>query len=213
MKVTRIVKKDSNNVVVQIDDNESLILSVDVFLKSGLKKNEEVSDDRFSALIKENRLFHIKKQALRYLARRLHSASELRIKLKQKRYENELIEDVVKELSDTGYLNDLNFSREFTEEKTRTKFWGKNRIKAELIKRGIRTEIITQIINEGFNEDDEYQKAMITAQKKIKTLKLKLNDEIELKRKLISFLSMRGYSYEIAGKVCDELIAEADHFA
>jgi len=213
MKVTRIVKKDSKNVVVHFDNSEILILLLDVFLKSDLKKNGEVSDDRFSLLIKENKLFHIKQRALRYLGRRLHSSSELRIKLKQKRYENESIEDVVKELSDAGYLNDLNFARVFTEEKAKTKYWSKNKIKAELIKKGISAEIITQVLDEGFDEDDEYKKAMMTAQKKIKTLKLKLNDEKELKRKLISFLSMRGYSYEIAGKVCDELIAEADHFA
>ncbi len=30
---------------------------------------------------------------------------------------------------------------------------------------------------------------------------------------IIKFLNMRGYSYEIAGKVCDELIGDDDHFA
>jgi len=212
MKVTRIVKKDSKNVIVHFDNTETVILLVDIYLKSGLKKNEDVSDDRFSLLIKENRLFHIKQQALRYLARRLHSSSELRIKLMQKRYERELIDNVIEELLQAGYLNDLDFTREFTEEKTKTKLWGKNRIKAELIKRGISAEFISQVLNEGFKEDDEYEKAMITAQKKIRVLKSKLDDDVELKRKLISFLNMRGYSYEIAGKVCDELIGEHNHF-
>jgi len=212
MKVTRIVKKDSKNVIVHFDNTETLILLVDIYLKSGLKNNEDVSDDRFYALIKESRLFHIKQQAFRYLARRLHSTSELRIKLMQKRYERELIDNVIEELLQAGYLNDLDFTREFTEEKTKTKLWGKNRIKAELIKRGISAEFISQVLNEGFKEDDEYEKAMITAQKKIRVLKSKLDDEVELKRKLISFLNMRGYSYEIAGKVCDELIGEHNHF-
>jgi len=213
MKVTRIVKKDSKNVIVHFDNTETIILLVDIYLKSGLKKNEDVSDDRFSLLIKENRLFHIKQQALRYLARRLHSTSELSIKLMQKRYERELIDNVIEELLQAGYLNDLDFTREFTEEKTKTKLWGKIRIKAELIKRGINAEIITQILNESLKKDDEYEKAMITAQKKIRVLKSKFDDDVELKRKLISFLNMRGYSYEIAGKVCDELIGEHNHFA
>ena len=130
----------------------------------------------------------------------------------QKRYERDLINNVIEELLHTGYLNDLDFAREFTEEKTKTKFWGKNKIKAELIKKGISAEIITQILNESFNEDDEYEKAKITAQKKVRALKPKLGDDIELKRKLITFLNMRGYSYEISGKVSDELIGEEDHF-
>ena len=130
----------------------------------------------------------------------------------QKRYERELIDNIVEELLRTGYLNDLNFAREFIGEKTKTKLWGKIRIKAELIKRGINAEIITQILNESFNDDDEYEKAMVTAQKKIRALKSKHDDDIELKRRLISFLNMRGYGYEISGKVSDELINDEDHF-
>ncbi len=52
MKVTRIVKKDSRNVVVHFDNSETLILLLDVFIKSGLKKHEDISDDRFSFLVK-----------------------------------------------------------------------------------------------------------------------------------------------------------------
>jgi regulatory protein len=212
MKVTRIVKKGSRDVVVHFDNNETLILLFDVFIKSGLKKNEDVSDDRFSLLIKENRLFHIKKRALRYLGRRLHSSSELRTKLSQKGYEKELIDNVVNDISKAGYLNDFNFAGEFIKEKFKTKLWGKNKIKSELIKKGISAEIIAQVLNESFNEDDEYEKALITAQKKIKSIKPKYDDSIELKRKVISFLNTRGYSYEIAAKVCDELFGEKDHF-
>jgi regulatory protein len=181
-----------------------------VFIKSGLKKNEDVSDDRFFLLIKENRLFHIKQRALRYLGRRLHSTSELRIKLKQKGYEKELVDDVISDLSKAGYLNDLDFAMEFTMQKINAKLWGKNKIKSELIKKGINAEIIAQALNESFNEDDEYEKAMITAQKKIKSIKFKQDNSTELKRKVISFLIARGYSYEIAGKVCDKLIGEED---
>jgi regulatory protein len=210
MKVIRIVKKDSRNFVIHFDNKETLILLLDVFIKSGLKKNEDVSDDRFFLLIKENRLFHIKQRALRYLGRRLHSTSELRIKLKQKGYEKELVDDVISDLSKAGYLNDLDFAMEFTMQKINAKLWGKNKIKSELIKKGINAEIIAQALNESFNEDDEYEKAMITAQKKIKSIKFKQDNSTELKRKVISFLIARGYSYEIAGKVCDKLIGEED---
>ncbi|MEJ2196096.1 MAG: regulatory protein RecX [Ignavibacteriaceae bacterium] len=212
MKVTRIVKKGLKDVIVYFDNDEFLILSLAVFLKSGLKKNENVSEDRFSMLIKENISFHIKQKALGYLGRRLHSSSELRLKLIQKRYDMELINKVIEELKRTGYLNDLNFAREFTEEKARTKFLGKNKIKSELIKKGISAEIITQVLEECFSRDEEYEKAKVSAQKKLRLLKTKLDDDTDLKRKLISFLIMRGYSYEISGKVCDELIGGVDYF-
>ena len=212
MKVSRIVKKGSKDVIVYFDNDEFLILSLAVYLKSGLKKNENVSEDRFSMLIKENISFHIKQKALGYLGRRLHSSSELRLKLIQKRYDMELINKVIEELKRTGYLNDLNFAREFTEEKAGTKFLGKNKIKSELIKKGISAEIITQVLEECFSRDEEYEKAKVSAQKKLRLLKTTVDDDTDLKRKLISFLNMRGYSYEISGKVCDELIGGVDYF-
>ena len=84
MKINRIVNKGAKDVIIHFEDDEFLILALEVFLKSGLKKNDELSDERFSFLIRENRLYHIKQRAFRYLGRRLHSASELRTKLRQK---------------------------------------------------------------------------------------------------------------------------------
>ena len=63
MKIIRIVKKDARNVVIHFDNDEVLFLAVVIFYKSGLKKNDDISDDRFSSLIRENRLFHIKQRA------------------------------------------------------------------------------------------------------------------------------------------------------
>ena len=212
MKITRIIKKGSKDVVVHFDNGETLILSLVVFLKSGLKKNEVVSEDRSSMLTKENNLFQVKQKALGYLGRRLHSSSELRLKLMQKRYEMELINNVIKELTHTGYVNDRNFARMFIEEKSETKFWGKNKIKSELIQKGISSKIISEILEECFSEDNEYEKAKVTARKKIKLFKAKLNNDMEIKEKLISFLNMRGYGFQISRKVCDELIREEDYF-
>ena len=57
MKIDRVVKKGTGNVLILFDNSETLILSLEIFLKSGLKKNDEISENRFSALIKENKKF------------------------------------------------------------------------------------------------------------------------------------------------------------
>lgn len=211
MNVTRIVKKDTRNVMIHFDNDDVLILSADVFFKSGLKINDEISDDRFSFLVKENKLFHIKQRAFGYLSRRQHSTSEIRIKLRQKGYETELITEILEELSKNNYLHDLEFAKLYTEEKKRTKLWGKNKIKSELIKKGIKSEIVKEVMSEYLNEDIEYDNALITARKKYNLLKPRVSDKKSLKHKLISFLNGRGYNYEIAGKVCDELINDNDY--
>ena len=95
MRVLKVVKKGKNDVTIQLDDDKYLILKLEVFLKSGLKKGDEISEDRFSFLIEQNKLFYIKQKAFRLLGRRQHSSSELRRKLWNKDYEQKLIDEVI----------------------------------------------------------------------------------------------------------------------
>jgi regulatory protein len=212
MKVNRIIKKDAKNVIIHFDDDEVLFLSVDIFYKSGLKKNDEISDDRFSSLIKENQLFHIRQRAFRYLGRRQHSTSELRIKLKQKGYETEYINEVLDNLKQKNYLDDTKFADMFVEEKMKLKLWGEQKLRSELIKRGIESDIITDVLRNNISEEDKLNNAMIIASKKYNALMNRgLNNET-IKNKLVTFLNSRGYNYDVIKEVCDELIIEDDNY-
>ncbi len=212
MIVSRIVKKDARNVIVHFDNDEVLFLSVDIFYKSGLRKNDEISDGRFSSLIKENRLFHIKQRAFRYLGRRQHSTSELQIKLKQKGYETELIKEVLGDLKQKNYLDDTEFAKMFVEEKIKLKLWGEQKLRSELIKKGIKTEIISDVLRNIISDEDKLNNAMIVAEKKYVALMTRgLNNET-IKNKLIAFLNSRGYNYDLIKEVCDELIKEENQF-
>lgn len=117
MQIIKVVKKGKKDVIVHFDDGKFLILALEVFLKSGLKKGDEISEDRFSFLIEQNKLFHIKQRAFRLLGRRQHSSSELRRKLWNKDYEQKLIDEVIDDLQNKGYLDDEEFIREFVAEK------------------------------------------------------------------------------------------------
>jgi regulatory protein len=212
MKIIRIVKKDARNVVIYFDNDEVLFLSVDIFYKSGLKKNDEISDDRFSSLIKENRLFHIKQRAFLYLGRRQHSTYELRIKLKQKGYETELINEVLDDLKNKNYLDDTEFAKIFVEEKIKLKLWGEQKLRSELIKRGINSEIISDVLRDIISEEDKLNNVMTIASKKYDTLRNRKLDKDVIKKKLITFLNSRGYNYAVIKEVCNELIKEENQF-
>lgn len=212
MKISKIVNKDAKNVIVHFDNDEVLFLSVDIFYKSGLKKNDEISDDRFSSLIKENQLFHIKQRAFRYLGRRQHSTSELRIKLKQKRYETELINEVLDDLKKKNFLDDTKFAEMFVEEKMKLKLWGEQKLRSELVKRGIKSEIITDVLANKISEEEKLNNAMIIASKKYDTLKNRNVDKDVIKRKLFTFLNSRGYNYDLIKEVYDELIIKDDNY-
>lgn len=212
MIVSKIVKKDEKNVAVHFDNNEVLFLALDIYYKSGLKKYDQISDDRFSSLIKENRLFHIKKRAFLYLGRRQHSTSELRIKLKQKGYEIELINEIIDDLEQKNYLDDIEFAKAFVEEKIKLKLWGEQKLRSELIKRGINSEIISDVLRDIISDEDQVNNALILATKKYDTLSSRNLDKKVIKQKLITFLNSRGYTFDVIKEVCDELIKEENQF-
>ncbi len=206
MRVTRIVKKGKGDVTIHFDDDTKLFLAVEVFLKSGLKKNDEISDDRFTFLIEENKKFHIKQRAFRLLGRRQHSIAELRLKLWNKDYNKKLIDEIIEQLVASNYLNDKEFANTFIEEKLRAKKWSERRLKGELIKKGIKPDIISEVLGQKVSTIDNFNNAHIVAKKKYESLKKREFEPREIKNKLSTFLLSRGFDYETVKEVCEKII-------
>ena len=206
MKITRVVKKDSKNVTIQLDNDDIIFINYEIFLKSGLRKNDDISENQIDSLIKENQRFAVKQRAFRYLGRRLLSENELRVKLKQKKYDENIIDEIIEFLKEKEYLNDLEFANIFSSENIRNKFWGKNKIKAELIRRGINNEIISQVLFEKFPDGNDLNNAIELAQKKYQLLSKRNLEQKKLKEKLISFLFSKGYDYEVIKEAVEQIV-------
>lgn len=206
MKIDRVSRKDEKNVSVYFDNGERLILSEDTFYNSGLRKGDEISEDRFSFFIEQNILYHIKQKALSFLARRFHSERELLIKLKSKSYEERLIKNVLNDLREKSFINDQVFANHFIDEKLKKKRWGKNKIKAALFSKGVSASIIDEGLKSFDSEIDQNEAAFGLAQKKFEKLKLRESDDRKLKQKIISFLLSRGFDYEVSSEVVNKII-------
>ena len=208
MKIERIVKKDRRNVIIDFDDDSNLIINYEVLLKNGLRKGMEVSSDRFSFLIEENEKYKIKTSAINYLAKRIHSERELKTKLQQKKYDREIINQVVDELKERELVDDYKFSLIFIEEKIRTKLWGEKKIKSELLKKGINNEILSRVMSEKFPGDNSLENAVELASKKIKSLSYKNLEKRKLAEKVYAFLASRGYDYQVSKEAVEKVLNE-----
>lgn len=205
MQIIKVVKKGKKDVIVHFDDGKFLILALEVFLKSGLKKGDEISEDRFSFLIEQNKLFHIKQRAFRLLGRRQHSSSELRRKLWNKDYEQKLIDEVIDDLQNKGYLDDEEFIREFVAEKSKLKNWSTKKIKSELLKRGIDPKLVDRVLN-GQTVESDFENVMKLAKKKYEVLLKRNLEPKELRNKLSTFLFSKGFDYDLIKEVCEKII-------
>lgn len=204
MRIIRIAKKGTNNVEVFLDDGQALILSYEIFMKNGLRKDDELSESHFLVLKRENEKHIIKQKSYNYLGRRLHSEKELRLKLFKSKFSSELIDEVLSELRESNYLDNEQFAREFIEEKSK-RSWGKNKIKSALISKGIESKIISEILEEEIDTSLEYEKAMELANKKIKSLSYKKLDYLKLKQKINAFLISKGFDFDVIREVMEKV--------
>lgn len=206
MIINRVVRKDEKNVAIYFDNDEKLILSEDTFYNSGLRKGDDVSEDRYSFFIEQNILYHIKQRALSYLSRRFHSEKELFLKLKAKSYDERMIKIVLNDLKSKSFLDDKNFTVYFIEEKLHGKKWGMNKIRAALFNKGISASIVDELSREYNNKASSFELAYQLAEKKIIQLRKRVSDGSQLYQKMVSFLISRGFDYEIVKEVCNKLI-------
>ena len=206
MVIAKIQKKNDNNVIVLLDNDQKLFLSYEVLLKNGLRKGSEISESHFDFLVKENQKYFIKQKAYTLLGKRLHSVSELRTKLRQKKYDQDLIQITIDELLDSRYLDDTKFAEMFSEEKLRLKLWGKIKLKSELMKKGVSSAIITAVLEEKFPAvEEELDNASQLVKKKYNSLKNRNMEKQKLVKRLYAFLISKGYSYDISRQAIEKL--------
>lgn len=208
MKIDRVSRKDERNVLVYFDNDQKLILSEDVFFQSGLRKGDEVSDDRFSFFIEQNIIYHIKQRALSFLSRRFHSEKELLLKLKSKLYDERLIKIVLSDLKGKGFIDDRIFAQHFVEEKLSKKRWGKNKIKAALLNKGVNRSIIDEAVSSYEDDKSEFDLAYSLAEKKIIQLQKRNIDTNKYQQKISTFLISRGFDFDTCREVCEKILKQ-----
>lgn len=206
MLVERIVSKDDEKATVIFDNGEKLILHKDVLYQSGLRKGDEVSSDRFEFLNSQETLYLIKQKAFRLLQRRIHTSRELNIKLRQKFSDDSLIKKCLTELEQKGFINDREFALAFITEKQKSKKWSRTKLKSELVKRGVNSEVISDVLNQTFNSELEIQSAEELAEKKLKQILKKESDKRKVFQKIMMFLQSRGYDYEMSSDVVRKIL-------
>lgn len=205
MKIVKSQKGSKNRVEIILDDGQIISLAYEIFLKNNLKLNQEISEAFLSKILKEDKLYQIKQHTLKYLSLRAHSKNELRIKLLQKNFETQLINIILDELEKGKFIDDESFAQHFAEEKIKASRWGKNKINAELMKRGVASQIISKVIEEKLGGESEIEAGLELARKKVKNLTNRKVEQKKIQNSIYSFLISRGYDYDACKQIISRL--------
>jgi regulatory protein len=96
----------------------------------------------------EVRLQHARDVAWRALNRREHTVADLARTLAKRRVEPAVIDTVVGELCEQGYLDDESFARRFADDRRRLDGWGAERIERRLAALGVDRDLIAAAVGE-----------------------------------------------------------------
>ncbi len=198
--ITEIVSYDNRRNRVTLDYGEVTFLLykgecrkaglklTDAESTAGDKEPEEISDESYRYIMDNILLPRAKKRIMYYLKNADKTREQIKRKLKEGYYPDEIIEDVFIFLDRYGFADDKRYAESFVRELSELK--SKREISMKLWQRGIPRETASDIVA-GISEEDEYfacERAII--RKYTKGLKR------EDRGKAYAYLARRGFSYD-----------------
>ncbi|MCO6473228.1 MAG: regulatory protein RecX [Melioribacteraceae bacterium] len=189
------IKRKGRTTEILLQDGSSFFISSELFDQSGLSIEQDLSEQEIEWLKHQNELRIVKLSALRFLSKRAHTRYELGVKLKKKKYNPAVIENILDELMRDEILDDEKFAEMFFLEKVEKKRKGVNLIRKELSAKGISKDIIDKVIKIHHEEDLTKRNIVYLAEKKIKSLSYKKLEDSELRNKVVDHLLRKGFEY------------------
>lgn len=145
--------------------------------------------------------------ALNLLTHRGRSERELRQRLRQKGYTATAIDEAIRRVADWGYLDDEQFAAAWVEQRSSGKPRSRRALAHELREKGVDREIIETAIEEA--DIDEVADARRLAADKWR--KERDQEPTKRRQRTAAFLARRGYGWDVARQVMDELASDDEH--
>ena len=199
-----IQKRNKERVNIYLDGEYALSISAELVYKENLKVKDNVDIDKIKSVADKEAYIKCKNSAIRIIEKALKTEKEVIEKLKLKGYEDKHIEASIQFLKQYNFLNDDYYAEAFVRDKLNGK--GSQRIKQELMRKGISKDIIEDKLND-IDKTAEKDVAKRLAEKKIKVIKKSEKDIYKVSGKLYRFLISKGYSYDIVKEVVKEVMS------
>ena len=146
--------------------------------------------------------------AIRILGHRFNSVAELRLKLRAKKFEREIIDETINRLSSEKWLDDERFAGAFVRTRQNKKI-GPRRISRELAAAGVDRETARNVIAEHADEERELSDLTALCEKRKRLLirrhGLQYLETAEGRKKLAGYLLNHGYDAALIQRVIKEI--------
>ena len=157
MNIVSIDNFKSNKVKITTDNGIAFVLYKGELCKYGIKAGLEISEELYSDIVKNTLYKRALLRCSHLLERRDYTSYELYKKLKDGAYPIDAADYAINKLISYGYVNDESYARRYIESYISSR--SINRIKQDLYKKGIKSDIFDKAWNilseDGIEVDEE----------------------------------------------------------
>jgi regulatory protein len=203
-RITGLVvqKKNPNRVNVYLDGE--FAFGVARVVAAWLRNGQVLSEEKIQNLKQQDANEVALQKALMLLSYRPRSETEIRRKLVEAGFDEEIILAVIERLKQNGLAGDETFAKLWVENQTTFRPRGRRALAMELRQKGVEEEIIQQAIDETVDEETLAYQAAIRYSRRLAGLEWR-----EFRDRLSAYLMRRGFSYgtikPLVSKVWSEL--------
>ena len=184
-----------------IDGEPAVKVDTEIWLRSGLCVGDEIDDERLHALLQDSAAHRAHEKALYLLEHRAHSKKELAAKIARTEFDRDAANAAADRMEELGLIDDEQYARRFAQELFERRGFGARRVKQELGRKGIDSEIISAVLEEFSPETDEtVEKIREIVERKYPAA---WEDE-KVRRRAVAALQRYGYKMDDIFKVLNE---------
>ena len=189
MLITKIspAVKTEGRYNVFVDGKYSFSLDEVQLAALALRKNMEIDEQQLDQLKSESSFGKNYIRALDLVSRRPRSQREIRDYAFRKQWTKANTDRVIERLLERGYLNDAKFAEIFVRSRANLRNYSTRRMKLELQKKGVSSDIIDQVLSESDDFDENVA---------LKNLIAKKQNRYDDEQKLIAYLARQGFTYD-----------------
>jgi regulatory protein len=203
--ITKIETQEKNpkRKSIYLDEQFAFGLDQETVYRYGLREGNRLAQKKIDEILKSEERRRAKEKALNYLSYRARSEKEIKDKLKKKEFPGTIIDEVISDLKRLNLVDDFEFASLWIKDRLEHKPKGERVLKLELLKKGIKKEIIQKALEEFYPSKTEEMEIALELVKK-RERRYKDLDKMVAKRRLFNFLLRRGFSYEVVREALDE---------
>ncbi|MBQ8488365.1 MAG: regulatory protein RecX [Pseudobutyrivibrio sp.] len=195
MEVLSLVKLTKGRAKICLAGGTDFVLYKKEYESYGIEEGADLSEVDYNQIVTDILIPRCKKRALHLLEKQDRSEKNLRDKLKEGGYSQEIVDIAIDYINEYGYLDDARMAASHIRfyQDSRSKL----RLKQDLIGKGISADVIDRVMDEEYTSDESDLIEKLLLKKNYD----KENATYEERAKMYRFLAGRGFSSDSINRV------------